>query len=42
MLVIFACAVAYLYLSRHERGPDSVIQASQDAPPTAAAEPAAG
>ncbi len=43
MLLILACAVAYLYLSRHERGPDSVIPAGRDVRAAgAAAEPAAG
>jgi prolipoprotein diacylglyceryl transferase len=43
MLLILVCAVAYLYLSRHERGPDSVTPASRDVRAAdGAAEPAAG
>ncbi len=44
MIVILAAAVAYLYLTKHERGPDSVAPVSQDAPggADAAAEPAVG
>jgi prolipoprotein diacylglyceryl transferase len=43
MVLIVACAVAYLYLTRHERGPDSIRPASEDLlAADAAAEPAAG
>lgn len=43
MILILACAGVYLYLTRHERGPDAVVPARHDAPGAdAAAEPAPG
>jgi hypothetical protein len=42
MIVVLATAVAYLYLTRHEQGPDSVTPAGREGLGTdAAAEPAA-
>jgi prolipoprotein diacylglyceryl transferase len=42
MILILACAAAYLYLTRHERGPDSVTPVNRAIGPDATAKAAAG